>query len=171
MLHKIFLITTLLFYFLSSSVFCQNQIYDPNAPPNDYRSKKNPFYWGNHSPYEGYWQQDVYYQIQATIDEKTDIIDGKETLVYWNNSPDTLDFVYFHLYQQAFVKGGYLEALNLKNNNKQSFGKYETAGLGEHVKSLRIGNTDLKTELDFSVLKAYLLEPLFPGDSVVCTIT
>ncbi|MBA2408161.1 MAG: M1 family peptidase [Chitinophagales bacterium] len=160
----------LLQLYFAGVVVSQNKIYDPNAPPNDYRSKSNYFYWKNHPPYEGYWQQDVSYNIQAIIDEKTDIIDGNETLTYWNNSPDTLGFVYFHLYQQAFVKGGHLENLNLNNNNKQTFGKYEAKGLGENVESLRIGNTELKTELDFSILKAYLPKPLLPGDSIVFSI-
>ena len=51
-------------------------------------------------PYPGYWQQEVAYNIKASLDDKTDIIDGSETLTYKNNSPDRLDFVFFHLYLQ-----------------------------------------------------------------------
>ena len=49
-------------------------------------------------PNKDYWQQDVYYDIKADIDEITDIITAEQKLVYWNNSPDELDIVYFHLY-------------------------------------------------------------------------
>src|ERR1700746_1402955 len=68
-------------------------------PSYSYRSKQNPWYWKNHPPFAGYWQQDVDYTISATIDEATNIISGNETLTYYNNSPDTLYFVYFHLYE------------------------------------------------------------------------
>ncbi len=68
-----------------------------------YTSSENSYYWKNRKPYNGYWQQDVYYQIKATLDDQTDIISGQEQLTYRNNSPDTLSFVFFHLYQNAFV--------------------------------------------------------------------
>ncbi|MBA3648366.1 MAG: M1 family metallopeptidase [Chitinophagales bacterium] len=130
----------------------------------------NQLYWKNRLPFPGYWQQDVYYEIDADINEKTGIIDGKENLTYWNNSHDTLSFVYFHLYQQAFVKGGYIEDLNIHNNFKQVFGKYEAAGLGEIIESIQIAKKDLKTESDFSVVKVYLTTPLLPNDSTVFSI-
>lgn len=64
-----------------------------------YRSSANPYYWKNRIPDKDYWQQDVYYKIDARIDEGRNVIEAKQTLEYWNNSPDTLYFVYFHLYQ------------------------------------------------------------------------
>src|SRR6186713_1545237 len=95
---------------------------------NTYRSASNPYYWKNRKPFAGYWQQDVQYQIKANVDDKTDIVDAEEELTYYNNSPDTLHFVYFHLYQNAFIKGGYLESLNKTNKFYQKFGKYEGDG-------------------------------------------
>jgi aminopeptidase N len=73
--------------------------------PNDYQTSANKLYWKNRKPFAGYWQQDVHYKIDANILEKKNIIDAREELLYTNNSPDTLYFVYFHLYQNAFVKG------------------------------------------------------------------
>ncbi|MFN5829642.1 MAG: hypothetical protein ACK46R_02720, partial [Bacteroidota bacterium] len=75
-----------MFIFIES----KGQAYDPLNKPNTYRNSDNPYYWKNRPPYPGYWQQDVYYQIQANIDETTDIIEGQENLTYWNNSPDEL---------------------------------------------------------------------------------
>ena len=45
-----------------------------------------------------YWQQEVDYQINVTIDDTKDKAFGEETLIYQNNSPDTLKELYFHLY-------------------------------------------------------------------------
>ena len=69
--------------------------YNPLAPPNTYQNADNPNYWKNKMPNKGYWQQDVYYNIKANIDEETDIINATQKLTYWNNSPDKLDFVFF----------------------------------------------------------------------------
>ena len=52
-----------------------------------------------------YWQQRVAYKIQATLNDSTRVITGVEKLVYWNNSPDTLRFVYFHAYPNAHRPG------------------------------------------------------------------
>ena len=57
----------------------------------------------------------MHYKINAYIDEETDIINAEQTLVYWNNSPDTLEYVYFHLYQNAFQPDSYLDELQKQN--------------------------------------------------------
>ncbi|NQY67658.1 MAG: M1 family peptidase, partial [Flavobacteriales bacterium] len=65
--------------------------YDPLNKPNSYNLKSNPHYWKNKLPFEGYWQQDVHYDIKASINDSSDIITGNETITYWNNSPDNLN--------------------------------------------------------------------------------
>ena len=91
----------ILFLILSTICFSQNT-YNPNTPPNTYRQADNPNYWKNKAPL-GYWQQDVHYNIKANIDETKDIIDASQTLTYWNNSPDDLNIIYFHLYHVAII--------------------------------------------------------------------
>ncbi len=146
---------------------------DPLANPeikNTYRSNENPYYWKNRKPYESYWQQDIHYRIKANIDETTDIIEGEEQLTYWNNSPDSLSFVFFHLYQNAFQPGSYLDNLQKNNRVKAAYGKYESKGLGTSVEKITSEEKDLKTELDNTILKVYLGKPLRSGDSVVFNI-
>ena len=50
----------------------------------------------------GYWQQHVAYTIVATLDEPNTRLRAHGTLVYVNNSPDTLHEMYFHQYLNAF---------------------------------------------------------------------
>ena len=50
----------------------------------------------------GYWQQRVHYRIAATLDEPTATLHASGTLVYVNNSPDTLREFYVHQYLNAF---------------------------------------------------------------------
>jgi len=138
--------------------------------PNTFQTKDNSLYWKNRKPFEGYWQQDVYYRINADIDEKTDIITGSEELTYSNNSPDTLPFVYFHLYENAFQPGSYTDMLHKANNFPVKYGKYESQGLGTQISKLQSGGKDLKTELDNTILKVFLTSPLKPGESVTFQI-
>src|SRR5579875_2662065 len=48
------------------------------------------------------WQQRVKYTMNIDMDVQTNQYTGKQKLEYWNNSPDTLDRVFFHLYWNAF---------------------------------------------------------------------
>lgn len=135
-----------------------------------YRSSSNPYYWKNRKPYEGYWQQDVDYKIKATLIDTADVIDGTEELTYYNNSPDTLYEVYFHLYQNAFIKGGYLESLNKTNNFYQKFGRYEANGKGTSIESISAEGNELKPTIDFSIMRVKLSKPLLPNASLIFNI-
>lgn len=131
----------------------------------NYRSATNPNYWKNRKPHEGYWQQDVHYNIKAEINDSTDILSGTEELIYWNNSPYTLSFVYFHLYSNGNTKDSYSADLYKNNGYRLKFGKYRDKNLGTQVESVQMNGADLKTELDNTILKVYLSKPLKPGES------
>lgn len=148
-----------------------------SRPAYSYRSEQNPYYWKNKKPFDGYWQQDVHYQIKAAIDEKTDIIDGKVILTYYNNSPHDLPFVYFHLYQEAFQPNSYVSELNQSNAVDPTYGKYEAQGLGTEVSEVKIIQRNGKTvnettEMvqDISVLRINLSQAIKPGESITFEI-
>ncbi len=147
------------------------QQYSDIGPANNFQSAKNPLYWKNKKPFEGYWQQDVHYSIKAAVDETTDIITGREQLTYYNNSPDTLYYVYFNLYQNAFQPGSYLDNLQENNDAHISYGKYERQKLGTVIDE--ITNKDsltLVTKLDNTILKVFLDVPIAPGSAKVFNI-
>ncbi len=52
--------------------------------------------------HDNYWQQHVQYIITVELDAKNHILNGKEKICYTNNSPDTLQEIYMHLYANAF---------------------------------------------------------------------
>lgn len=103
-----------------------------------YRSKNNPLYWKNRKPHAAYWQQDVHYNIYATLDDTTDIITGKEEIIYWNNSPDQLKELFFHLYNNAQCKDSYLSDLYKNNHIPLKYGKYREKNLGTQVLQIKI---------------------------------
>ena len=57
------------------------------------------------APGPKYWVQHPRYEIEATLDVGTHVVTGRETVVYRNDSPDTLDRLAVHLRQNAFAAG------------------------------------------------------------------
>jgi hypothetical protein len=51
------------------------------------------------------WQQRADYDVAVTIEPRTRLLEGRETIVYSNRSPDTLTAAVFHLYQNLFAEG------------------------------------------------------------------
>ncbi|MEN9345705.1 MAG: hypothetical protein RLZZ60_1174 [Bacteroidota bacterium] len=130
----------------------------------------HPDYWKNRRPSSAYWQQDVHYTIDAHIDDSLDEIKGTERLVYYNNSPDHLDKVYFHLYQNAFQPGAYAHALNEVNHEVTTFGKYEAQKMGTLIDGFKINGQPVVYTIDNTILMAKLQKSLAPGDSLVFDI-
>lgn len=58
--------------------------------PNTYRTASG-------APGPEYWQQRCDYDIKAELDEKNLMLKGSETLTYYNNSPNTLTFLWLQL--------------------------------------------------------------------------
>jgi hypothetical protein len=48
------------------------------------------------------WQQQISYVMDVNLNVQTNIVTGKQSISYTNNSPDTLREIYFHLYWNAF---------------------------------------------------------------------
>ena len=155
---------------LVSTLTYAQEKYNPLAPPNTYQNTDNPNYWKNKMPHKAYWQQDIYYNIKATVDEETDIITATEQLTYTNNSPDELDVVYFHLYQNAFQPDSYLDELQSQNGENPKYGKYESRKLGIIIDKMTVNGINVITELDNTILKVYLPTTLKPNMSITFDI-
>ena len=90
-----FLLTTFL-------INAQSELHIPKeiqeAYKNDTRSKDG-------KPGTKYWQNSVDYDIDVVVTPETRKIDGKETVVFKNNSPDELATIVIRLYYDVFKKG------------------------------------------------------------------
>ncbi|MBK5286738.1 MAG: M1 family peptidase, partial [Bacteroidia bacterium] len=161
----------LLIVFLLAALQLTAQQYNALLPPNTYRNADNPYYWKNRPPFPGYWQQDTYYNIKASLNDSADIITGNLELTYWNNSPDTLAYVYFHLYQNAFQPGSYLDDLTKNNDVHPYYSKYEREKHGTVVDFVKQDDADLATELDNTILKVYLSKSLLANQSTTFTVS
>ena len=62
--------------------------------PNVYRTASG-------APGHEYWQQQADYNIQVTLDDVNQRIDGEERVLYVNNSPDELRYIWMQLDQNV----------------------------------------------------------------------
>src|SRR5687767_6900766 len=56
------------------------------------------------APGPEYWQQRADYSINVELDDARQRITGSETITYYNNSPDTLTYLWIQLDQNLFAK-------------------------------------------------------------------
>ena len=140
--------------------------YNPLTKPNTYNSTKNPNYWKNKMPYEGYWQQDVHYVIKAEIIDTLNMIKASQELIYTNNSPDDLNYVFFHLYANAFEPDSYLDKFRKGNKMKTIFREDEKKKKNLEINSISTEGESLDIEIDNTVMKVFLNEPLKSGETI-----
>ena len=51
-----------------------------------------------------YWQQRADYNIEIRLDDEKQRISGSETITYYNNSPDVLDYLWIQLDQNILTE-------------------------------------------------------------------
>ena len=66
---------------------------------------------------ENYWQQYVHYNFNVRLNVEKHNLSGDVIITYKNNSPDTLDRIYLHLYPNAFKNENSTLAREAKNFN------------------------------------------------------
>lgn len=119
----------------------------------------------------GYWQQRVRYTIVATLDEAQTKLRGKATLVYVNNSPDTLREMYVHQYLNAFRPGSKWSAAD-EHENRERFQNLQDPDYGyeRFTTPPVVDGTPVFVEYpgapDSTVARFKLPAPLAPHDSV-----
>ncbi len=137
--------------------------------------------WPLFSQNSSYWQQHVDYTMEIDMDVNNYQFEGKQKLVYTNNSPDDLDKVFYHLQFNAFQPGSEMD-IRLQNiidpdgrmvNNK---GTKENPDFESRISTLKpdeIGyqkvisltqdGAPVKYEIHGSVMKVILNTPVRSG--------
>jgi Peptidase family M1 domain len=114
-----------------------------------------------------YWQQQVNYTIDVTLNDKDHSLDGFEKIIYINNSPDTLHFIWFHVWPNAFKndKTAFSEQLLINGRTDFYFSQREQRGyinrLDFKVNGITAEITDHPLYID--IIKLILPQPLPPG--------
>ena len=130
-----------------------------------------------------YWQQQVDYDMDIDMNVQNYRYTGDQKLVYTNNSPDTLNQVFYHLYFNAFQPGSEMDVrlqtitdpdermvnnLGTKENPEYEsrISELSPEDIGFlKVLSLKQNGKDVNTDEQGTVLQVKLAEPLLPGES------
>ena len=123
---------------------------------------------------KNYWQQDVSYEIHVTLNTQKNTLTGKERLVYKNNSPDVLNYVWFHTYPNAFKNNTtiYAKEMAARGSSKFYFSGPKDRGY-VNWKSITADGTPVKWRYkpgEITEAKVFLAKPLKPGESITFEI-
>lgn len=127
------------------------------------------------------WQQKVNYKMDVDIDAASNSFTGKQKLEYWNNSPDTLSVLYYHLQWNAFQPGSMMDMRSQEIGKRIIRGRADWDGrvrdrisqlkadeIGyQEVSNLKVNGEVQKTKLYETILKVELTKPILPKSKVL----
>ena len=128
-----------------------------------------------HSEQNGYWGQDVEYVMEIILHDSVHQLSGKTRITYTNQSPDTLNEVFMHLYPNAFQTGSVKYREYLNNYGRGYRAKFFKDGLDGYESRIVIHSFSVSQQkedilygyhIDDTILKADLNRPLSPGDKI-----
>ncbi|MBC7933980.1 MAG: M1 family metallopeptidase [Rhizobacter sp.] len=117
-----------------------------------------------------YWQQKVDVNINATLNDKTHSLDAAISMDYYNNSPDTLHYIWMHLWPNAYKNDRTAFSDQLLENGRTDFyfSKEEDKGyinrLNFQVDAEVADIEDHPQHQD--IIKIILPKPLAPGNKI-----
>ena len=125
---------------------------------------------GRSDPHAPYWQQQVAYRIDASLDEPRGVLSGREAITYVNRSPDTLTTFSLHLYLNAFRPGSRWADADSVEHNRRFNDLKDPDYAFNHVRDVRIMGQAVTPSYPFApdstIVRFDLPRPLLPGDSM-----
>ena len=122
------------------------------------------------------WQQKVGYDMEIDLNVEDHTMQGKQRVVYYNNSPDTLNRIFYHLYFNAFQPNSMMDRRSRWLPDPDSRVRDRILHLNEkeigyhRINSLKQEGQDVDYHIESTLLEGRLPEPLAPGDSTVLTM-
>lgn len=122
-----------------------------------------------------YFQQDVAYKIEITLNPQTQKYFGTEKITYTNNSKDALSYLWFHLYPNAYKDESTHFARQQEHMRLRDFHFSNEDERGYiNLESVTSIGQDLKWQYKEDAIdevQIFLHKPLASGDSVTLNIT
>lgn len=140
--------------------------------PNEYRTASG-------APGPKYWQQRCDYDIRCDLDENKQLLSGSEKITYFNNSPNTLTYLWLQLDENEHSS---LNNANYQNSNSMPLqasdamlDKLETPkednGYGDKIKKITdASGKGLQYMINKTMMRVELPAPLKPGQQFVFNI-
>jgi len=118
------------------------------------------------------WQQRIECTMDIDFDVEKHQFKGTQKLVYYNNSPEALDKVFYHLYFNAFQPGSMMDYRNqtLADSDPRVASRISKLTASEigylKIKSLKQDGKDTRFEHVGTILEVSLERPIAPNTSV-----
>ena len=141
--------------------------------PNSYRA-------GSGTPGTAYWQQRADYVIDVEVNDETQVLTGKETITYFNNSPEALTFLWLQLDQNLLAKNSIalqtkrgtvrdsLPGLSVSNVLGIQTDDYQG---GYNIKSVKdAAGTNLSFVINNTMMRVDLPNPLKTGENFIFSV-
>ena len=122
---------------------------------------------------EDRWQQRALYQMDIQMDVETHRFQGKQRIVYFNNSPDELNKVFYHLYFNAFQPGSMMDVRSQTIADPSPkigdlISKLKPEEVGYHrIKSLKQNGSPVQYEVVGTILEVTLNQPISAHSSAI----
>ncbi|MEO8769832.1 MAG: M1 family metallopeptidase [Ferruginibacter sp.] len=137
--------------------------------PNEFRTASG-------APGPKYWQQRCDYDIVCELDEPNRRLNGKETITYYNNSPDVLTYLWIQLDENQHStrnNSGYQSSNTMSKiiSDKDLGLPYDPREYGDSI--LKITNAlgaPLKYTINKTMMRVDLPQPLKPGQQFIFKI-
>lgn len=119
----------------------------------------------------GYWQQSIHYDMNIDFDVENHQFKGEQQIQYVNNSPDTLNRLYFHLYFNAFQAGSMMDQRSQDLPDPDGrianrIGKLKQGEMGYHrIDQFLVNGAAPAFEIFGTLMRIDLLDPILPGDT------
>ena len=122
---------------------------------------------------QAYWQQQVDFTIKITLNDTEHTLTGVEQINYKNNSPDTLYFIWFHLWANAYKndRSAFSDQLLANGNTDFYFAVDNKKGYTNRLNFI-VNNETAFTEdhpVHQDIVKLILPKPLPPAQSTAIT--
>jgi hypothetical protein len=121
------------------------------------------------------WRQGLQYRLQAKLDVQQEALDGSMDLRYKNHSPDTLHFIWFHVWPNAYRNDKTSYSDQLIGNGKTAFYFSDKDKRG-YINRLEFRVNGMLADIQdhpeyIDVIKLLLPGGLAPGDSLQISAT
>ncbi len=126
-----------------------------------------------HAQGQEYFQQEVNYEIDVELNIESKSLQAYQKMEYLNNSPDTLHFIWFHLWPNAYKNSqtAYAKQKVIDGSTEFYYAKEKDRG---YIDSLDFQVNGLQAKWEYhpkhiDIAKLYLPEPLLPGKRITIT--
>ncbi|WP_424962764.1 M1 family metallopeptidase [Ekhidna sp.] len=139
--------------------------------PNVYRTASG-------APGHQYWQQKADYKMKIVLDDNNQTITGSETITYYNNSPDDLEYLWVQLDQNVRARDSDTPLIGNTGEMRDTLNALSVFRLtgdqdydgGFKIKSVKSAGKNMTYLINKTMMRIDLTQPLKSGENMTFSI-